>query len=270
MRAVVSTALVLMITAAACGNTPEVTQVPTAEDADLGSTTEPAPPSTTEQTTTTAPVGQLDELAVRYFEAIATSQYQRDSGLAERGSLADAYGYYLTEVEKAAFSGNTSRVSDVGVDYVTILTNYDDGTDEIVYTDIEVSQAGVVGFTVNGTPIGQRLSLNTQGVETSSGVNAADALLYLTASGSSRIAMVTVDNKSASEWNLDFTASLVTSDGTQDDSVDAFGTDVIRPGATGLVFFVFDGDPTTVAGEIYVDGWVNDFSTEASMVVPVS
>jgi len=241
---------------------PEVTAVEPSETS--------APSTTIDTTTTVAEQDQLEQVALDYFETVAIQSYTSGSGLSEAGSHADLYAFYLSEIGKAYPAGPSeiSRVADVTDGQVVIRTSGPDGSSDVVYSDIEVSTEGVVSFAIDGVPISERMGLLGAPVSNAAGVEVSLALIYLSAGGN-RFALVEVDNQSGSDWEHQYSASFVASDGLQDDSLEAAGADTIRTGARGLVFFVFDGDPADVSGDLYVDAFINDFATDAGLVLPL-
>lgn len=251
----------------ACSSSGELSEVSPAGTETVGTVTLPSV-----ATTTTSPAvpateltgdANLDEIARSYFEDVAAS---RHSESAEPGSPADFYSEYLSALGPAAQS--TWEVASSSSGGISINTKFADGTSSSYdFTEIEVSEAGVRTFTVNDMPLIGRIAVGTERLE-SEGVAVLKAISYLTVSGS-QFAAVYIENSNDTDFDTAGMPSFVDANGRQGESSTFYGAVKVRPGATAPLVFEFPGGDVA-GGRIYLDGFVDDFTTPANFVIEVS
>jgi hypothetical protein len=247
--------LVALVGLAACSSGPEVTAV------DPTTSSEVAAPTTTTTSTSIDQEFPGGEIALGYFDDIAASSA---SDHAEPGSPAAHYALYLEQVSASdPTQPGTAQADD---DQVLVTNQYPDGTSgEVTYSDIQVSPDGVRTFTVEGTPLNERLATATEPVANGP-VEVGATISYLAVSGG-HFVTVSVTNNADTTFTA-FAGSFVDNNGLQTDLIAFLNNAEIRPGATGIVAMELPGvDAAT--GTLYLDGTIDDFNTPLAFTIPI-
>jgi hypothetical protein len=255
----------------------------TADRPDATVTPPRADPDADDTATTAADAGEatdgVPQAARSYFDALASEDLSKMGAMLDAsvpGSPAALYATHQIANVRALSPSPLGTTVDVGDDTIalTTTTGYaNDGTEQTetnTYGGFALDGAKLTAFTVNDSPVADRIRAGDPAGVTSDGVTARIVTAYVTARGDLFLNVDTTNGHDGALNVASYEWALVTTDGRQVAPSQRFCCPVepvVQPGATVGSVVVFE--QVGLGGTLRYVAFADDFITEARFDVSV-